>query len=214
MDRYFLEQREQTTQVRRVVTQWRSDLNVLDKNIKAITNYKVRTSWRQPPRRKPSSGVHKLMLQLLCVTMVGSFAWAARSSPECGGLPEREGGRRRPRGLHSIAQHLLQARNRQAQTYAQIKRLVLCVQEPHTHTHTHTHTKRYTELQEEAQVYRTKIAGAYDQFPRKASYSLFAVWIHAGVAGSGHYWAYIRAGKRKRPAAAAPAPAAAAVGRR
>ncbi len=50
MDRYFLEQREQTTQVRRVVTQWRSDLNVLDKNIKAITNYKVRTSWRQPPR--------------------------------------------------------------------------------------------------------------------------------------------------------------------
>lgn len=66
MDRYFLEQREQTTQVRRVVTQWRSDLNVLDKNIKAITNYKVRTSWRQPPRRKPSSGVHKLMLTALC----------------------------------------------------------------------------------------------------------------------------------------------------
>jgi ubiquitin C-terminal hydrolase len=57
------------------------------------------------------------------------------------------------------------------------------------------------ELQEEAQVYRTKIAGAYDEFPRKSSYSLFAVWIHAGVAGSGHYWAYIRAGKRKRPAA-------------
>jgi hypothetical protein len=53
-------------------------------------------------------------------------------------------------------------------------------------------------------VYRTKIAGAYDEFPRKSSYSLFAVWIHAGVAGSGHYWAYIRAGKRKRPAAAAP----------
>jgi hypothetical protein len=41
MDRYFLEQREPTTQVRRVVTQWRSDLSVLDRNIKAITNFKV-----------------------------------------------------------------------------------------------------------------------------------------------------------------------------
>lgn len=149
MDRYFLEQREQTTQVRRVVTQWRSDLNVLDKNIKAITNYKGRSH----------------------------------------GLPE---------ALQSAADYLSEKEGDDGLA-ASIQLL---------NTFYKLETDKLKQLQEEAQVYRTKIAGAYDQFPRKASYSLFAVWIHAGVAGSGHYWAYIRAGKRKRPAAAAPAPTA------
>lgn len=41
MDRYFLEHREQTTQTRRIVAEWRAELAVRDKQIKSITNYKV-----------------------------------------------------------------------------------------------------------------------------------------------------------------------------
>jgi len=41
MDRYFVEQRESTSQVRKVVSQWRSELAVLDRDIKAITNFKI-----------------------------------------------------------------------------------------------------------------------------------------------------------------------------
>eukprot|EP01088_Endostelium_zonatum_P000337 TRINITY_DN1061_c0_g1_i2.p1 TRINITY_DN1061_c0_g1~~TRINITY_DN1061_c0_g1_i2.p1 ORF type:complete len:652 (-),score=171.58 TRINITY_DN1061_c0_g1_i2:87-2042(-) len=44
---------------------------------------------------------------------------------------------------------------------------------------------------------KTTINTAFDKFPKEHSYSLFAVWVHAGVPGSGHYWAYIRNFHRK-----------------
>ena len=51
-------------------------------------------------------------------------------------------------------------------------------------------------MEAESKDYQAKIDGAYAEFPKNSSYSLFAVWVHAGVAGSGHYWAYMRCGKR------------------
>jgi len=46
------------------------------------------------------------------------------------------------------------------------------------------------DLREEINVLKHKILTAYDEL-NKTQYSLFAVWIHQGVAGSGHYWAYV-----------------------
>jgi len=69
-------------------------------------------------------------------------------------------------------------------------------------------TENLEKLREGASACRAKISSAYDDFPRSSAYSLFGVWVHSGVAGSGHYWAYMRAGSRKKPAASSASSAA------
>jgi hypothetical protein len=46
-------------------------------------------------------------------------------------------------------------------------------------------------LENEIDELQKKIDGEYDDM-KKIPYRLFAVWVHAGGAGSGHYWAHIR----------------------
>jgi hypothetical protein len=46
-------------------------------------------------------------------------------------------------------------------------------------------------LQGESQILRKNINTAYDDM-NKTPYELSAVWIHSGVATTGHYWAYLR----------------------
>eukprot|EP01119_Soliformovum_irregulare_P016728 TRINITY_DN4887_c0_g1_i3.p1 TRINITY_DN4887_c0_g1~~TRINITY_DN4887_c0_g1_i3.p1 ORF type:complete len:586 (-),score=187.49 TRINITY_DN4887_c0_g1_i3:50-1573(-) len=47
------------------------------------------------------------------------------------------------------------------------------------------------DLQDRIHALEIQIEGAYDH-KKTRPYFLYAVWIHQGVAGSGHYWAYIR----------------------
>eukprot|EP01122_Echinamoeba_exundans_P013317 TRINITY_DN5797_c0_g1_i1.p1 TRINITY_DN5797_c0_g1~~TRINITY_DN5797_c0_g1_i1.p1 ORF type:complete len:1044 (-),score=252.43 TRINITY_DN5797_c0_g1_i1:14-3145(-) len=47
------------------------------------------------------------------------------------------------------------------------------------------------ELETKIEALQNKIDGEYDDM-KKIPYRLFAVWVHAGGAGSGHYWAHIR----------------------
>lgn len=52
-------------------------------------------------------------------------------------------------------------------------------------------SKVVSELTNCVDTQRQKIETAYNDL-KENPYCLFAVWIHQGIAGSGHYWAYIR----------------------
>ena len=48
----------------------------------------------------------------------------------------------------------------------------------------------YSALRDVIGSLRSQIAAAYDHM-RTCPYVLYAVWVHQGVAGSGHYWAFL-----------------------
>jgi hypothetical protein len=52
-------------------------------------------------------------------------------------------------------------------------------------------TTEMARLKTEISELQSKIDATFDDL-KEHPYRLFAVWVHAGVAGSGHYWAYIR----------------------
>jgi hypothetical protein len=52
-------------------------------------------------------------------------------------------------------------------------------------------TAQMAQLQTAINALQQKIDAMFDEM-KEHPYKLFAVWVHAGVAGSGHYWAYIR----------------------
>ncbi|KAL6077181.1 Ubiquitin carboxyl-terminal hydrolase 28 [Balamuthia mandrillaris] len=144
MDRYFLEHRQQTTEAREVVNQWRAELNKLEAEIRAITHFKGRSH----------------------------------------GLDE---------ALRSVIDYLTDKLNATQPPDPAVNPSIELLNQYYK-----AETERLGELNEEARKLRNKIESAYDDFPKDAKYSLYAVWVHAGVAGSGHYWSYLRTGVTKK----------------
>eukprot|EP00005_Dracoamoeba_jomungandri_P000425 CAMPEP_0174251172 /NCGR_PEP_ID=MMETSP0439-20130205/1081_1 /TAXON_ID=0 /ORGANISM="Stereomyxa ramosa, Strain Chinc5" /LENGTH=918 /DNA_ID=CAMNT_0015331415 /DNA_START=79 /DNA_END=2835 /DNA_ORIENTATION=+ len=135
MDRYFLENRKRTTEVRAVVNQWRDQLSALKLEINKITHYKGRD--------------HCLTDAL--GSTIDYLVEKGDDSP--------------------ILQKLMDYKKEEED--------------------------RLSALRSDAAGFENDIKTAYNDFPAEHTYSLFAVWVHSGVAGSGHYWAYMRCGKSK-----------------
>lgn len=52
-------------------------------------------------------------------------------------------------------------------------------------------------LSEELETLTSEISGAYSAF-QSLPYELYAIWVHSGIAGSGHYLAYVRDWQHQR----------------
>ncbi len=134
MDRYMVENKEETSKQRLVVAELKSRLSQLRTELKSFTHYK-------------GSG-HGLDEALTSVITYCKEQQATDS------LVYTQ--------IIATLSHQLQL---ESQTMANLK-------------------KQIEDLQSKIQI-------AYDHM-RKCPYELFAIWLHQGIAGSGHYWAYLR----------------------
>eukprot|EP01113_Clastostelium_recurvatum_P034055 TRINITY_DN4575_c0_g1_i2.p1 TRINITY_DN4575_c0_g1~~TRINITY_DN4575_c0_g1_i2.p1 ORF type:complete len:1155 (+),score=301.78 TRINITY_DN4575_c0_g1_i2:51-3515(+) len=143
MDRYFLENRDETTRIRDVVRNWRSELQGVRSSLQSYTSFKGK-----------SHGIDEALASVMEYVGAADDKYA-RGSSLIGDSPLRDALFRALQDSHVAVSSTMQ------------------------------------QLRDKSLDLSSRITSAYDHMQRRP-YELFAVWVHQGLAGSGHYWAYLR----------------------